>query len=171
MAAAGTGLNRYVVALTGARGILYTRKLCGYFQTRPDLEVHAVCSAAGEQVLKLELGLRLEELVEPRTILHAADDFAAPLASGSFRVRAMVVIPCSMGTLGAIAQGQSRNLIHRAAIVLADIDVGPDDQVFAHQSGDGAGLQDVEAASVHAPLDIQGVATLAGLARETGFII
>jgi len=117
MAKAGTGMNRYVVALTGASGMLYARELCGYFQSRPDLEVHAVCSAAGEQVLKLELGLGLEELVGPRTILHAVDDFAAPLASGSFRVRAMVVIPCSMGTLGAIAQGQSRNLIHRAAEV------------------------------------------------------
>jgi 4-hydroxy-3-polyprenylbenzoate decarboxylase len=117
MAEVGTGLNRYVIALTGASGMLYARELFGYFQTRPDLEVHAVCSSAGAQVLRLEMGLGLEELIGPRTILHAADDFAAPLASGSFRIRAMVVIPCSMGTLGAIAQGQSRNLIHRAAEV------------------------------------------------------
>jgi 4-hydroxy-3-polyprenylbenzoate decarboxylase len=45
------------------------------------------------------------------------DDFTAPLASGSFRARAMVVVPCSMGSLGAIAQGVGRNLIHRAAEV------------------------------------------------------
>ncbi len=117
MAEAGTGINRLVIALTGASGMLYARELFGYLQTRPDLEVHAVCSSAGEQVLRLELGLGLKELMGPRTILHAADNFAAPLASGSFRLRAMVVIPCSMGTLGAIAQGQSRNLIHRAAEV------------------------------------------------------
>ena len=117
MAEAGTGIKRLVIALTGASGMLYARELFGYLQTRPDLEVHAVCSAAGEQVLRLELGLGLQELLGPRTILHAVDNFAAPPASGSFRVRAMVVIPCSMGTLGAIAQGQSRNLIHRAAEV------------------------------------------------------
>jgi 4-hydroxy-3-polyprenylbenzoate decarboxylase len=110
-------LNRYVIAITGASGMLYARELFAYFQTRPDLEVHALASEAGEQVLNLELGLSLPELVGPRTILHRVQDFAAPLASGSFRVQAMLVIPCSMGTLGAIAQGQSRNLIHRAAEV------------------------------------------------------
>lgn len=84
---------------------------------RPDLEVHAVASEAGEQVLRLELGVDLATLVGPRTILHSSKNFAAPLASGSFRARGMVVIPCTMGTLGAIAHGQSRNLIHRAAEV------------------------------------------------------
>ena len=53
----------------------------------------------------------------PGVIVHHSKDFAAPLASGSFQMRGMVVIPCTMGTLGAIAQGQSRNLIHRAAEV------------------------------------------------------
>lgn len=117
MAPSGTGLNRYVIAVTGASGMVYARELFAYFQTRPDLEIHALCSAAGEQVLRLELALSVRELVGPRTILHPAHDLTAPLASGSFRGRALVVIPCTMGTLGAIAQGQSRNLIHRAAEV------------------------------------------------------
>ena len=112
-----SGQNRYVIAVTGASGMLYARELFAWFQTRPDLEVHAVCSNAGEQVLKLELGLSLRELAGSRAIIHAADDFTAPLASGSFRIRAMVVIPCTMGTLGAIAQGVPKNLIHRAAEV------------------------------------------------------
>jgi 4-hydroxy-3-polyprenylbenzoate decarboxylase len=111
------GKNRIVVAVTGASGMLYARELFAYFHTRPDLELHAVCSHAGEQVLKLELGMTFKELVGTRTIVHAVDDFTAPLASGSFRVRAMVVIPCTMGTLGAIAQGVPKNLIHRAAEV------------------------------------------------------
>src|SRR4030042_3148398 len=117
MAPPGIGLNRDVVALTGASGMLYARELFAYFHTRPELEVHALAPEAGEQVLQLELGLSLPELVGPRTILHRVRDFAAPLASGSFRVQAMLVMPCSMGTLGAIAQGQSRNLIHRAGEV------------------------------------------------------
>ncbi len=117
MAEVGTGLNRYVIALTGASGMIYARELFGYFQTRLDLEVHAVCSTAGEQVLRLELGMSFPELVSPGTILHEVKNFAAPLASGSFQARAMVVMPCTMGTLGAIAQGQSLNLIHRSAEV------------------------------------------------------
>ncbi len=80
--------------------------------------MHAVASEAGEQVLRLELGLELSELVGPQTIVHGWKNFAAPLASGSFQARGMVVIPCTMGSLGAIAQGLSRNLIHRAAEVM-----------------------------------------------------
>jgi len=109
--------NRLVVAITGASGMLYARELFAYLDKRPDLEVHAVVSEAGEQVLRLELGLTFPEVTGPRVIRHHVRDFAAPLASGSFLHQGMVVIPCTMGTLGAIAQGQSRNLIHRAAEV------------------------------------------------------
>ncbi len=109
-------LNRYVVAVTGASGMIYARELLAYFRGRPDLELHFVISAAGEQVLALELGLTPQELA-PEAVRHRVDDFSAPLASGSFRARAMVVIPCTMGSLGAIAQGAGRNLIHRAAEV------------------------------------------------------
>ena len=112
------GKKRLVVAVTGASGMLYAREMFAYLDQCPDLEVHAVASEAGEQVLRLELGLELWELVGPSTIVHGCKNFAAPLASGSFRARGMVVIPCTMGTLGAIAQGQSRNLIHRAAEVM-----------------------------------------------------
>lgn len=111
------GQNRLVVAVTGASGMLYARELFAYLAGRPDLEVHAVASEAGEQVLRLELDLALADLVGPGVIVHRSQDFAAPLASGSFQTRGMVVLPCTMGTLGAIAQGQSRNLIHRAAEV------------------------------------------------------
>jgi 4-hydroxy-3-polyprenylbenzoate decarboxylase len=111
------GTNRLVVAVTGASGMLYTRELFAFLAHCPGLEVHAVASEAGEQVLRLELDLDLRDLVGPGVIIHHSKDFAAPLASGSFQTRGMVVIPCTMGTLGAIAQGQSRNLIHRAAEV------------------------------------------------------
>ena len=112
------GKSRLVVAVTGASGMLYARELFAFLATCPEVEVHAVASEAGEQVLRLELGLDLSELVGPNTIIHSSKNFAAPLASGSFRARGMVVIPCTMGTLGAIAQGQSRNLIHRASEVM-----------------------------------------------------
>jgi flavin prenyltransferase len=109
-------MNRYVVAITGASGMIYARELLTYFAARPDLELHAVISGAGEQVLTLELGLSPPNLA-PGAIWHRVDDFTSPLASGSFQARAMVVIPCSMGSIGAIAQGVGRNLIHRAGEV------------------------------------------------------
>lgn len=109
-------MNRYVVALTGASGMIYARELLAYFASCPDLELHAVISGAGEQVLNLELELTPRDLA-PAAIWHRVDDFTSPLASGSFRARAMVVAPCSMGSLGAIAQGVGRNLIHRAGEV------------------------------------------------------
>ncbi len=116
MAQVGTEVNRYVVAVTGASGMIYARELLAYFAGRPDLELHAIISAAGEQVLNLELGLTPASLA-PGAVWHRVDDFTAPMASGSFRARAMVVVPCSMGTMGAIAQGAGRNLIHRAGEV------------------------------------------------------
>ena len=109
-------MNRYVVAITGASGMIYARELLAYFAGRPDLELHAVISSAGEQVLHLELGLTPGDLASG-AVWHRVDDFTAPLASGSFRARAMVVVPCSMGSLGAIAVGAGRNLIHRAGEV------------------------------------------------------
>jgi 4-hydroxy-3-polyprenylbenzoate decarboxylase len=109
-------MNRYVIAITGASGMIYARELLAYFNSRPDLELHAIISKAGEQVLSLELGQTPAELA-PGAIWHPVDDFASPLASGSFQAQAMVVIPCSMGSLGAIAQGVGRHLIHRAAEV------------------------------------------------------
>ena len=57
MAQTGTEVNRYVIAITGASGMIYARELLAYFAGRPDLELHAIISAAGEQVLGLELGL------------------------------------------------------------------------------------------------------------------
>jgi 4-hydroxy-3-polyprenylbenzoate decarboxylase len=109
-------MNRYVIAITGASGMIYARELLAYFATRPDLELHAVISGAGEQVLNLELGMSPVDLA-PSATWHRVDDFTSGLASGSFRARAMVVVPCSMGSLGAIAQGVGRNLIHRAGEV------------------------------------------------------
>lgn len=109
-------MNRYVVAITGASGMIYARELLAYFATRPDLELHGVISRAGEQVLSLELGITPADLA-PGALWHQVDDFTSALASGSFRAQAMVVIPCSMGSLGAIAQGVGRNLIHRAGEV------------------------------------------------------
>ncbi len=105
---------RIVVAVTGATGALYTQRLLDHLDPRAH-EIHLVFSRYAHQVIAEELpgGLRLPA----GAVTHNLKSMNAPFASGSNAFDAMVVIPCTMGTLGAIAQGQSRNLIHRAAEV------------------------------------------------------
>ncbi len=106
---------KIILAVTGASGSLYVP---AFLQIMHDLkvEVHAVISSSGQKVLELELGIKAEEL-EHVGQWFDADDFTAPMASGSSDYQGMAVLPCTMGTLGAIANGQSNNLIHRAADV------------------------------------------------------
>ncbi len=107
--------KKILLAMTGATGMLYVPEFLA-LTSQAGAEVHAIISASGRQVLRLELGLSPEELDGVRC-WFALDDFAAPPSSGSSRYHAMVILPCTMGTLGAIASGCSINLIHRAADV------------------------------------------------------
>ena len=109
-------LRHYVVAITGASGAPYARRLLQCFKS-PEEQIHLVASKAGKMVYRLETGVSLHEDLPAGTMMYDEDDFAAPFASGSFPIEGMVVVPCTMGSLAAIAQGYSRNLIHRAADV------------------------------------------------------
>lgn len=104
-----------ILGITGASGMLYVPPLLDLLATA-GVEVHAIISPAGRQVLRLELGMQPEQLPHVRRWFAAADFHAAP-ASGSARYGAMVVLPCTMGSLAAIAAGYCGNLIHRAADV------------------------------------------------------
>jgi 4-hydroxy-3-polyprenylbenzoate decarboxylase len=108
--------KRYIVALTGASGMPYAVSLLQKLAAK-NVEIHGLVSAAGAQVLKLETGLSTSEVSRYMTRLYDEKDFAAPVASGSFPHDGMIIIPCTMGTLGAIANGISNNLIHRSADV------------------------------------------------------
>lgn len=108
--------RRLVVALTGASGTSYAIALLKRLAQKR-IEVHCLISSAGAKVLELETGLRVHDIAGYTTVLYAEDDFAAPLASGSFLHDGMIIIPCTMGTTGALANGISNNLIHRAADV------------------------------------------------------
>ncbi|BDD87038.1 UbiX family flavin prenyltransferase [Desulfofustis limnaeus] len=109
--------GKILVALTGASGMLYLRGFLEVCAGVPDLELHGISSAAGVKVLRLEEGVAPAQLTGISR-WFAADDFTAPPASGSSDYRAMVILPCSMGTLAAIASGLSANLIHRSADVM-----------------------------------------------------
>lgn len=106
---------RLLVAITGASGSLYAQRLLD--QLNPaEHEVHVVLSKYAPAVIAEEApgGLRLPKGVT----LHNVKSMQAPFASGSNPPDAMVVIPCSMGTLGRIAHGYSEDLLLRAADVV-----------------------------------------------------
>jgi 4-hydroxy-3-polyprenylbenzoate decarboxylase len=123
--------NDFVLALTGASGAPYgVRLLQVLLQT--DRAVHLVISPSAVQVIERELdrrvrldrfvladllGERVAEVETKRLHYHHFMDFQAGIASGSFLTGGMIVCPCSMGTVAAIAHGLSQNLIHRAADV------------------------------------------------------
>ena len=115
------------MAISGASGSRYAVRLLDVLLSA-GREVHLTISPAAEQVFRAEVGtpidindFRLASLLpecdDSRLHYHRHFDFAAGIASGSFRTAGMVICPCSMGTLAAIAHGLSQNLIHRAADV------------------------------------------------------
>ncbi len=120
-------MNPWIVAITGASGVQYGVRLVQILSEQK-IPVHLVISENARTVIHEELGItlksltRLEKMVElfgegiqGTAQVFSSKDFTAPIASGSYPVSGMVVVPCSMGTLGAIASGLSQNLIHRAA--------------------------------------------------------
>ena len=105
---------KILVAITGASGAIYAQRLLDHLDPRQH-EIHVVLSNYARVVLAEELpgGLRLDAGVKT----HGLKSMNAPFASGSNAVDAMVVIPCTMGTLGRIAHGLSEDVLLRAADV------------------------------------------------------
>jgi 4-hydroxy-3-polyprenylbenzoate decarboxylase len=108
---------RLLIAITGASGAPYGLRL---LEACRDLgvETELIISRNAEKILELELEKTAADLERLATRSYSPDDLEAPPASGSYPVDGMVVIPCSMKTLGEIANGISQNLITRAADVI-----------------------------------------------------
>ncbi|MBA3441831.1 MAG: UbiX family flavin prenyltransferase [Pyrinomonadaceae bacterium] len=119
------------VAITGASGAIYAHRTLIHLAASGIIErINLIMSDAALTVARVELGADLREVDNrkiqewigiPRDVklirLHRLDNLAAPPASGSHMQEGMIIVPCSMGTLGAIASGAGTNLIHRAADV------------------------------------------------------
>ncbi len=118
----------FVLAITGASGAIYGLRLLQYLleQEQP---VELLVSKAARQVMELENGLTLGDnlkvellgylglsLLAP-LIVHNLSNYGSSVASGSYKTMGMAVLPCSLGTLGAIEGGLTENPIHRAAAV------------------------------------------------------
>lgn len=110
--------RRIVIAISGASGAVYGLRLLQALQGMASIESHLVVSDAGWRNLQLEDDLDRASVEALADQVHDVHDVGAALASGSFQCSAMVVAPCSMRTLAAVAHGLSDNLITRAADVM-----------------------------------------------------
>ncbi|RZI44975.1 UbiX family flavin prenyltransferase [Herbaspirillum sp. HC18] len=110
--------KRLIVAITGATGAVYGVRLLQVLRDLPDIETHLLISDAGVLNLHQELDAGRKEVEALAHVVYNVRDVGAAIASGSFQSEGMVVAPCSMKTLAAIAHGLSDNLITRAADVV-----------------------------------------------------
>lgn len=110
--------RRLIVAITGATGSAYGVRLLQRVRQHGGIEVHLVVSEAGVLNLHQELGMKRGDAEALADVVHNCRDIGASIASGSFPVDSMVIAPCSMKTLAAVAHGLSDNLIARAADVM-----------------------------------------------------
>lgn len=108
--------RKIAIAITGASGAIYAKVLLEKLSNLPNLELAVVMSQNAGDVWKFELG---SNFILPEGVKqYDVKDYFAPFASGSSSFEALVICPCSMGTLGRIANGISDNLITRAADVM-----------------------------------------------------
>lgn len=110
--------KRLIVAMTGATGAIYGVRMLHILREKTAWETHLVISPAGVLNLHHELGMKRAELYALADVTHDIDDIAASIASGAFKTEGMVIAPCSMKTLAAVAHGFGDNLISRAADVV-----------------------------------------------------
>ncbi len=108
---------KIAVAITGASGVQYGIRLLEVLKSYEDVESHCIISENAGQLIEMESNRTLKEIRKLASHFYDEKDLTAPIASGSFELDAMVVIPCSMKTLAAIANGLADNLITRAADV------------------------------------------------------
>jgi len=110
-------MKKLIIGITGGSCSVYAVALLKILKEL-GVETHVVVSRLGEYNLVHECEVDLDEIRELSTVVYKNDDLAAPIASGSFKTDGMIIVPCSMSSLGAVANGLSQNLIHRAADVV-----------------------------------------------------
>src|SRR6478736_409456 len=122
-------MKTITVGITGASGSIYAQRLLARLNESADVaRVDLVISQAGVRVVSEELGVNVagterrvvRDLIgadSDKVMVHPASDIGASIASGSYLMDGMVIVPCSMGTLACIANGVMRDLVHRAADV------------------------------------------------------
>lgn len=111
-------MKRIIIGISGASGVIYGIRLLEVLQALPEVETHLVMSTAAATTIPLETDYTPEEVRSLATEDYRFKDIAAAISSGSFRTDGMIILPCSMKTLSAIAYSYSDNLLTRAADVV-----------------------------------------------------
>ena len=107
---------RLIVAITGATGVIYGTRLLEHLRAA-GVQTHLVLSAAGVLNAHADLALRRADIERLADVVHPVNDLGASIASGSFPSDGMVIAPCTVKTLAAVAHGFGDNLVTRAADV------------------------------------------------------
>ena len=110
-------MKSIIVGMTGASGVIYGVRILEVL-SKLGMETHFIITQAGLKNLEIETNANINELKSMASHVYDEGDLIAPLASGSFKVDGMVVAPCSIKTLSAIANSYSHNLLVRAADVM-----------------------------------------------------
>src|SRR5207247_4459056 len=110
--------KRLIVGITGATGAVYGVRMLEALKSAAGWESHAVLSEAGALNLWHELKMKRKDLEGLADAAHHPKDIAATIASGSFLTEGMVIAPCSMKTLAAVAHAHADDLVSRAADVV-----------------------------------------------------
>lgn len=108
---------RIIVGISGASGAIYGLRLLERLRNRENVEIHLILTKAGEKTLFLETGKLASDVRKMADFSYPLEDISCRLASGSYQTDGMVVAPCSIHTMSAIAAGISSNLLVRAADV------------------------------------------------------
>jgi 4-hydroxy-3-polyprenylbenzoate decarboxylase len=110
--------SRLIVGVTGASGSIYGWRLLQKLHALSQVELHLILSRSGERTIFLEMGKTAADFKALADCSYPVEDIGSRLASGSFLTSGMVIAPCSIHTMSAIAAGISSNLIVRAADVV-----------------------------------------------------
>src|SRR5262249_7079489 len=113
----GPAMRRLIVGMTGSTGAIFGVRLLEALK-HTDVDSPLVVRKRAKRTIEHETNYTLEQVRSLASIVHSPGDMGATISSGSFLTDGMVVIPCSVRTLGGIAGGYGEHLVHRAADVI-----------------------------------------------------